>query len=163
MAEQVLAALFVLVPFCYLASSYVPHLVIEHATGARHLQLLSGCPPLAYWAGSYTWDLATHAIVCAASMGIFAAYGDSSVVGSASKAAGSFLLFFMYGAAAIALTQCYSFGFESPSAAQVRVFCMKSIKDALQVVVLEAWQINLCLELLVHCIILLVGNEGSQS
>ena len=51
--RQVLAALFVLVPFCYLSGSFTINPVAEAASQARHLQLLSGCPPLIYWAGFY--------------------------------------------------------------------------------------------------------------
>ncbi len=50
---QVLAALFVLVPFCYLSGSFTINPVTEASSQARHLQLLSGCPPLIYWAGFY--------------------------------------------------------------------------------------------------------------
>ena len=50
---QVLAALFLLVPFCYLSGSFTISPVAEEASKARHLQLLSGCPPFIYWAGSY--------------------------------------------------------------------------------------------------------------
>ncbi len=48
-----LAALFVLVPFCYLAGAFAISPVVEAASSAHHLQLLSGCPPAIYWAGSY--------------------------------------------------------------------------------------------------------------
>ena len=48
-----LAALFVLVPFCYLSGSFTINPVTEATSQARHLQLLSGCPPLIYWAGFY--------------------------------------------------------------------------------------------------------------
>ena len=50
---QVLAALFLLIPFCYLSGSFTLSPVAEEASKARHLQLLSGCPPFIYWAGSY--------------------------------------------------------------------------------------------------------------
>ena len=50
---QVLAALFVLVPFCYLSGAFAINPVVEDASSAHHLQLLSGCPPAVYWAGSY--------------------------------------------------------------------------------------------------------------
>lgn len=48
-----LAALFVLVPMCYLSGAFAIIPVIEEASQAHHLQLLSGCPPLIYWAGTY--------------------------------------------------------------------------------------------------------------
>ncbi len=48
-----LAALFVLVPLCYLSGAFAISPVVEEASQAHHLQLLSGCPPLIYWAGTY--------------------------------------------------------------------------------------------------------------
>ena len=40
-------------PFCYLAGAFAMSPVSEEASGAHHLQLLSGCPATMYWAGSY--------------------------------------------------------------------------------------------------------------
>ena len=62
---QVLAALFVLVPFCYLSGSFTISPVTEATSQARHLQLLSGCPPLIYWAGFYVSVAICHAAACA--------------------------------------------------------------------------------------------------
>lgn len=50
--------------------------VVERVSGSLHLQLLSGCPPAIYWAGSYIWDMGTHLLVCVASLAIFAVFGD---------------------------------------------------------------------------------------
>ena len=50
--------------------------VVERMSGSLHLQLLSGCPPAIYWAGSYIWDMGTHLLVCFASLVIFAAFDD---------------------------------------------------------------------------------------
>lgn len=50
--------------------------VVERVSGSLHMQLLSGCPPTIYWAGSYIWDLATHLTVCLASLVIFAIFDD---------------------------------------------------------------------------------------
>lgn len=78
----VLAALFVLIPFCYLTGAYVISIVSEQTSGARHMQLASGCPALAYWLGSFLWDLFTHGIVVLLAIVIFAAYQHSPTTGS---------------------------------------------------------------------------------
>jgi hypothetical protein len=57
---QVLAALFVLVPFCYISGAFVISPVVEESSQAHHLQLLSGAPPIIYWAGHYV-SLCHHA------------------------------------------------------------------------------------------------------
>ena len=56
--------------------------MVERASSAQHLQLASGCPPLAYWAGSFAWDMTAHLAVTLLSLAIFAAYGDQAAVGS---------------------------------------------------------------------------------
>ncbi|KAK9829531.1 hypothetical protein WJX72_006343 [[Myrmecia] bisecta] len=117
----VLAALFVLVPFCYLSGAYCINPVIERTSQALHMQLLSGCPTVIYWLGSYTWDLLMHSFVCLLSLAIFAAYQDDALVGDANRALGTLALLLAYGAAVIPLSYCYSFGFSSPSAAQVAI------------------------------------------
>ena len=56
--------------------------VVERASSAQHLQLASGCPPAAYWAGSFAWDMVSHLAVTLLSLAIFAAYGDEATIGS---------------------------------------------------------------------------------
>ena len=65
------------------------------------------------------WDLATYVGVAVLSLGVFAAYNDRATVGSWQQALGTLCLLLSYGAAVIPLSYCYSFGFASPSAAQV--------------------------------------------
>lgn len=49
------------------------------------MQLISGCSPVAYWGGHFTWDVATHAALSALSLAIFAAFGDGATTGSWEK------------------------------------------------------------------------------
>ena len=58
------------------AGAFCMNPVVERVSGSLHMQLLSGCPPAVYWAGSYIWDMATHLLVCLASLAIFAAFDD---------------------------------------------------------------------------------------
>lgn len=111
------------------------------------MQLLSGCPPAIYWAGSYLWDAGTHVVVCLASVAIFAAYGNDALAGSLQQAAGVLCLLLEYGLAVIPLAYCYSLAFASPSAAQVHhsfwfycclpaTFCPMTIITSLEAVAL---------------------------
>ena len=52
--------------------------VVERVCHSHHMQLLSGCPPLIYWAGSYAWDLLMHTCVCFLAMLIFVVYQDKA-------------------------------------------------------------------------------------
>ncbi|MEW5315796.1 MAG: hypothetical protein WDW38_007201 [Sanguina aurantia] len=117
----ILAAVAVLVPFCYLSGAYAVSPVSETTSGSKAMQLGSGCPRFAYWGGSYAWDLATHLIVTILSIATFAAFDDQAVIGSWDRCLGTFLLIFGYGAGVIPLSYCYSFGYTSPSTAQVSV------------------------------------------
>ncbi|KAK9862183.1 hypothetical protein WJX84_007200 [Apatococcus fuscideae] len=118
---EILAALFLLVPLCFLAAAYCINPVVERVCHAHHMQLLSGCPPLIYWAGSYMWDLLMHSCVCLLSMLIFVIYQDKATTATPQQAIGTLLLLLLYGIASIPLTYCCAFGFQSPSAAQVAV------------------------------------------
>lgn len=106
-------------PFCYLSGAFCINPVSERITGAQHLQLLSGCPPTAYWAGSFAFDYMQWLAITAAAMLIFLAYGDKATVGTLAQAEGTLLLLLAYGASVIPLSYSFSHSFSSPSAAQV--------------------------------------------
>jgi ABC-2 family transporter protein len=108
------------VPFCYLSGAFCINPVSERISGAQHLQLLSGCPATAYWAGSYAFDYMLWLGITGASMLIFLAYGDKATVGTLAQAEGTLVLLLMYGASVIPLSYSFSHSFSSPSAAQVR-------------------------------------------
>ena len=69
------------------------------------------------------WDVMTYLVVVMLSLLVFAAYGDRTTTGSLEQLCGSFLLLLLYGVAVIPLGYAYSFGFASPSAAQVCRSC----------------------------------------
>ena len=61
-----------------IAGAYTVNPVTEASSGARALQISSGCPRAVYWAGSMAWDLAMHLAVSVVSLATFAAFGDVS-------------------------------------------------------------------------------------
>lgn len=118
---SVLAALFVLIPFCYLGASYAVFVVRERVVKAKLLQMVSGASCVAYWTATYTWDLITYAATLALTMLIFELYQDKSFVGSWSKAGATLSVLMSFGASVIPLTYCYSFGFLNHANAQVAI------------------------------------------
>lgn len=60
--------------------------VVERVCHSHHMQLLSGCPPLIYWAGSYAWDLLMHSCVCVLAMLIFVIYQDKATTATPQQA-----------------------------------------------------------------------------
>ncbi|GBG84246.1 hypothetical protein CBR_g38217 [Chara braunii] len=117
----VLAALFVLIPFCYLAASFAVFVVKERTVKAKHLQLVSGVNVYEYWCAAYTWDLINYFVIASITMLVFLIYQDQAFTGTASKGLGAFLLMMLFGASSIPLSYCYSFLFKNSASAQVAI------------------------------------------
>merc|ERR1711871_1662225 len=66
---SVVAGLFILVPLCYLPAAFVTFLVKERITKSKHLQLVSGVPPILYWLATLIWDFTLYLILVLAIMG----------------------------------------------------------------------------------------------
>ena len=115
------AAIFVLIPFCYLPASFVSFIVRETASKAKRVQLLAGASPLAYWCGNYIWDVVNYTVIAGCSMIVFIGYGNAEFVGTEDAKRGTFLLLMAYGCAALPLAYCYSFMFSNPTSAQVGI------------------------------------------
>ena len=118
---SVLAALFVLVPFCYLPAAFSIFIVKERISKAQHIQLVSGASPFAYWVSTYLWDITNYLFIVGIVQLVFQAFGNAEFVGTPNKAAGTFVLILLFGFSTIPLSYLYSFGFDSPSAAQVAI------------------------------------------
>ena len=75
------SALFVLIPFCYIPASTAVYVVRERACKAKHLQLVSGTSPVAYWVATFCWDMLQYAIIVAGTMAVFVGFGNDSFTG----------------------------------------------------------------------------------
>ena len=115
------AALFVMVPFCYLPASFVLFVVRERAVKSKHLQLVSGVSPDLYWLATMLWDSVNYLLVCVAVMLVFVGYGNAEFVGSVSSFLATFLLLLLYGLACTPLSYVYSFLFDNYTSAQVGI------------------------------------------
>ena len=130
------AALFVLVPFCYIpAAATAVFVVKERAVKAKHLQLVSGASASAYWAATFLWDFIMYVLMhTGAVMAVFAAYGEPAFVGSTAQAAAVALLLVAYGAASLPLVYCYSYLFEGHSTAQVSIMIFNIVAGFVAVI-----------------------------
>jgi len=117
----IFAALFVLIPFCYLPASFVIFVVKERSSKAKHLQLVSGVSPTAYWTSTFAFDAINYALVCVAVIVVFLAYQNESFTGDSATTFATFLLFLLYGLAVVPLAYCLSFMFTNHTAAQVGI------------------------------------------
>ena len=50
-------AMCVIFAMAFIPPSYIMILVRERATGAKHLQLVSGVHPALYWLSNFTWNM----------------------------------------------------------------------------------------------------------
>eukprot|EP00850_Spirogloea_muscicola_P017011 SM000142S00525 [mRNA] locus=s142:89468:101029:- [translate_table: standard] len=116
-----LAALFILIPFCYLSATFAVFLVKERAVKAKHLQLVSGASLLAYWTATYAWDVLNYVVITSITMLVIVLYQDSAFVGTLSKSIAVLSLLTSFGLSVIPLSYCYSFGFSNHSSAQVAI------------------------------------------
>ena len=117
----IFAALFVLIPFCYLPASFVIFVVKERESKAKHLQLVSGVSPFSYWLSTYLFDLANYLLVCGAVILVFLAYQNESFTGDSATTASTFMLFVLYGFSVVPMAYLMSFMFTNHTAAQVGI------------------------------------------
>ncbi|KAL3693440.1 hypothetical protein R1sor_007091 [Riccia sorocarpa] len=117
----VLAALFVLIPFCYLAASFSVFVVRERVVKAKLLQMLSGANTYSYWTATYFWDILNYIAIVLITMLVFVIYRDEAFIGSWTKAGAVFALLICFGLSVLPLSYCYSFGFTSHASAQVAI------------------------------------------
>eukprot|EP00004_Rigifila_ramosa_P026391 TRINITY_DN818_c0_g1_i1.p1 TRINITY_DN818_c0_g1~~TRINITY_DN818_c0_g1_i1.p1 ORF type:complete len:1668 (-),score=437.00 TRINITY_DN818_c0_g1_i1:51-5054(-) len=115
---SVFAAIFVLLPYCFLPANFVVFLVKERENKAKHIQLVSGVSVYAYWAANMTWDLIMFAITSIGTIIVFLAFDKQEFIGNFETFAATFFLFVFYGLAVIPWTFCWSFAFTNPSSAQ---------------------------------------------
>jgi len=115
------AALFMLIPFCYLPASFVLFVVRERSVKSKHLQFVSGLQPWVYWAATFAYDLMQYCIIIVAVMGVMLAYQSHQFVGTAESFGATTLLLLLYGLSSIPLCYCYSWCFGNYTSAQVGI------------------------------------------
>ena len=144
---SVFASILILVPFAFVAASFVTPLVRERESGSKQMQFISGVSPLTYWLASWTWDLLLLAAVLAATLGVFLMMGRSEFTGTPTLFGATALLLACFGTAAIGFASVASFGFKSPSSALIALIALHFITG---------------FGLLITDFILLTINEGTE-
>jgi hypothetical protein len=117
------AAIFVLVPFCYLPSSFTLFIVKERNVKAKHLQLVSGVNPYVYWVSTFLWDMTNYLFIICMVLLVFLLYGEAQFVGGENgiMTGATFTVLLFYGFAAIPLAYCMSWMFKNHTAALVGI------------------------------------------
>jgi ATP-binding cassette subfamily A (ABC1) protein 3 len=116
--QQIVAAIFVLIPFTFIPANFVCFIVKEREFKAKHLQLVAGVNIAAFWASNFVWDLFTYLITEGMCIVVFFAFKRKEYIGDAQTFAATFCLFLFYGLASIPCAYVVSHAFESYTTAQ---------------------------------------------
>ncbi|WIA08739.1 hypothetical protein OEZ85_008162 [Tetradesmus obliquus] len=64
-----------------LSASFVVFLVREQENNSKHLQMVSGAPPTAFWLSNFAWDLLNFSLPAAGILGLVAWYNQPQLAG----------------------------------------------------------------------------------
>eukprot|EP01062_Namystynia_karyoxenos_P054875 TRINITY_DN4545_c1_g2_i1.p1 TRINITY_DN4545_c1_g2~~TRINITY_DN4545_c1_g2_i1.p1 ORF type:complete len:2056 (+),score=688.77 TRINITY_DN4545_c1_g2_i1:111-6278(+) len=132
--QIVFTGIFILIPFTFIPSNFVSFIVKERECKAKHVQIVSGVSPLAYWTSSFTFDLVAFLGTLLLAIIIFLGDDREEYVGSPEVAGATILLFLFYGASSIAASYLSSFLFSTHSQAQTVVMIVNFITGFILVI-----------------------------
>jgi hypothetical protein len=121
---SILAALFLLIPYCYIPGAFIVFLVKERISKSKHLQLVSGVNMTSYWMATYLWDLSLFLLLTICVMAVFLMYGTESAkvfVGDVESFFATMILTFGYGISILPFSYLLSRNFDNPNTAQITV------------------------------------------
>eukprot|EP00742_Colponemidia_sp_Colp-10_P005314 GILJ01005677.1.p1 GENE.GILJ01005677.1~~GILJ01005677.1.p1 ORF type:complete len:1586 (+),score=373.31 GILJ01005677.1:210-4760(+) len=134
--SAVLVALFILIPFTFIPSTYVAFIVRERECKSKHLQFVSGASYIAYWLANFVFDLVSYLVTVGIAFIVFAIFDQQWTIGSADAGFGTFFLFLFYGLSAIGCAYLVSFLFDNHSTAQTIIMMVNFIIGFLLVLVM---------------------------
>ena len=121
---SIFASLLMLIPLCYLPSSFIPFIVRERVSLSKHLQFISSVSPNVYWLATYIYDLSLFLLLILCVFIALLSYGRDATQAFMSDVNSSIVLFLLllsYGASIIPLCYLYSFLFNNSSTAQITI------------------------------------------
>jgi len=121
---SIVAALFLLIPYCYIPGAFTVFTVKEKISKSKHLQLVSGVNMTSYWFSTYLWDMSLFFLLTVLTMLVFLAYGTESAavfVGDTESFIATAVMTFGYGLSILPFAYLLSRNFNNPSTAQISV------------------------------------------
>mmetsp|Transcript_4477 Transcript_4477/g.10555 ORF Transcript_4477/g.10555 Transcript_4477/m.10555 type:complete len:2546 (+) Transcript_4477:319-7956(+) len=121
---SIVAALFLLIPYCYIPGAFSVFIVKEKITKSKHLQLVSGVNMTSYWFSTYLWDMSLFFLLTILTMAVFLAYGTESAavfVGDAESFFATAVITLGYGLSILPFSYLLARNFSNPSTAQISV------------------------------------------
>ena len=116
-ALSAFASILILVPFAFVAASFVTPHVRERETGSKQMQYVSGVGSVTYWCASWCWDLLLYGGVLVATLAVFLSMGRKEFTGTREVMLATAALLGCFGTAAIGFASVASFLFRTPSSA----------------------------------------------
>ena len=116
---SVFASILILVPFAFVAASFVTPLVRERESGSKQMQFVSGSGTATYWLASWAWDLLLLLAVLVLTLAVFLLMGRKEFTGTPELVTATTLLLVGFGTASIGVASVASFAFSSPSSALI--------------------------------------------
>ncbi|KAL1503435.1 hypothetical protein AB1Y20_011923 [Prymnesium parvum] len=112
---SVFASIMILIPFAFVAATFVTPLLRERESGSKQMQFVSGVKGLTYWLSSWSWDTLMYILVLACSLLVFAIARRDEFTGSTEAFGATALTLALFGFATLPLSSAASFLFKSPS------------------------------------------------
>ncbi|XP_070193926.1 phospholipid-transporting ATPase ABCA3-like [Littorina saxatilis] len=110
----------------FLTASFSYFLIRERQTGAKHLQVVSGVGPLAFWVASLAWDLINYLIPCLVLLVVFAAFQVEAYTADYNLLL-VMLVLVVFGIAVVPFTYVLQFPFTTPATGFVALVIMAII------------------------------------
>ncbi|CAH3155546.1 unnamed protein product, partial [Porites evermanni] len=108
----------------FLAASFVPFLVKEKSSKAKHLQFVSGVDAVSFWLATYSWDFINYLFPLLGIMILFAAFQVDSLKNDLGAV---FLLLLLLGLCMLPFVYLVSFLFKGPLAAYATTVFVLSV------------------------------------
>lgn len=106
----------IVLSFPFIMGTFATFIVSERESKAKHLQVVAGVKPSAYWLSTLLWDFMNYCIPATITIILVFAFGLDSLTTTENDVLGAFLvLLFLFGPAAAAFSYCVSFCFKSAS------------------------------------------------
>lgn len=119
---SVLAAMFILIPFCYVPGAFVVVIVKESCVKAKFIQMISGAKESTYWVSTYLWDLTLYSLVVVLVLLVMTCFQSSDAfMGSGSTFLCTLALLIGYGLSIMPFSYLIARRFNNPSSAQLAV------------------------------------------
>lgn len=114
-------AINVIIALSFVPASFVLFLVQERVSKTKHLQYVSGAPPVAYWMANYSWDIINYLVPMVVCLIVFLAYGLPAYTGRNFPAV--VVLMTLYGWSITPAMYPFNWSFSVPSTAYVSLIC----------------------------------------